>query len=923
MSASRAPATAATNLPAPLTRFVGRENELAEAAALLAEARLLTLTGPGGAGKTRLALRLASTVAEDFPDGVWFVDFSPLSGGEFVWDQVATTLGVTATGSGTALAEAVGRYLAPRRALVALDNCEHLVESAAEVTAELLAAAPELKMIATSREPLGVGGEVTWSVPPLSDGDGFELFSDRARQARPQFSLGERDADAVRSICRRLDGLPLAIELAAARTRAFSPADIAAGLQDRLELLPAGPRTAPARQATLQASFDWSYDLLSDGERALLRQCSVFAGGFDLEAAMDVCPAAGLGVLAALVDRSLLLVQDDPGQGGPRYRMLEPIRQFAAKRLAEAEEVEMIRIRHREHYLKLAEAAEPLLLGPEEDRWRARLTHEMDNMRAALAWSRDQGDAESLARMVTALVWFWAWPGRIRELQMWLEAAADRVEDLSPRLRARVRNLQCLIPIVMPGSGTLGQVPAMAGEALALARASGDKREEGFALLIHGFVAGLVGGAEGMRPYLEEARPLARLARSAGLGQIEAMALSVFALLRFFQSDPEETRRLSEEAVTIARESADQHTQLFCTAFGGLTALIQGRLADAVQLFEAAVAGGRGTNDSNFIGSLLGLAWVAMFRGNFQAAQEYMAEALDAAHKAGKDSVSITSTDPHARLIRGWMQLAAGDAAQSTQTLAVVVATVRSSMVARFAAVPLVVLAQAQLALGEVDEAAALLDEATSLARSGAMTWVLGRAARVRAELRDRQGDLQEAESLADQALGLAREAGDQLGLVDAFELLARLAAEQDSAAEAVRLWAAAESLRAKLGYVRFPVEQGPYEAAAASAKEALGPDVFAVAWAEGANLSPEQAIAYAVRGRGERRRPTTGWASLTQTELEVARLIGRHLSNPEIAVQLFVSRATVKTHLVHIFAKLGIASRSELAAEAIKRGIA
>jgi predicted ATPase/DNA-binding CsgD family transcriptional regulator len=907
-------------LPTPLTRFIGREAELAEAAALLAEARLLTLTGPGGAGKTRLALRLASAVAKDFPDGVWFVDFGPLSGDEFVWDQVATALGVTTTQSGTAaLADVVGRYLEPRRALLVLDNCEHLVESAAQVAAQLLVRAAEVKMIATSREPLGVGGEVTWSVPPLSDEDGFELFSDRARQARPHFSINQADASAMRSICRHLDGLPLAIELAAARTRAFAPADIAAGLQNRLELLPAGPRTAPARQATLQASFDWSYELLSDTERSLLGECSVFAAGFNLEAAMAVCPAARLEVLAALVDRSLLLVQDDPEQGGPRYRMLEPIRQFASKRLVEAEEVGIIRTRHRDHYLALAETAEPLLRGPEEDRWRSRLTREMDNMRAALAWSRDQGDAESLALMVTALMWFWAWPGRIRELLMWLEAAADRADDLSPRLRARVRNWQCLLPLIVPGSGKPGQIPALAAEALALARASGDQNEEALALLVHGFLAGLVGGAEAMRPYLEEARPLARSARSAGLGQIEALALSVFAMLRLFQSDPDEARRLSEEAIVIAKEAADHHTRLFCMSFGGMVALTQGRLAYAARLFDAAVAGGRETNDSNFIGSLVYLGWTEMFRGDFQAAREYLAEAVDAAQKAGTDSRSITLVEPIAGWISGWMALASGDAAKGSQLLAVTVAIARSSIVPRYSCLPLVVMAHAQLALGEPAEAEAFLDEATSLARGGAMTWVLGRIARVRSEVRARQGDLQQAESMAHEALNLGREAGDQLGLVDALELVATLAAEQDSNKESIRLWAAAESLRSSIGYVRFPVEQGPRDTAVARAKQALGPKEFAEAWAEGAKLSSDEAIAYATRGRGERKRPSTGWASLTPSELEVVRLVGGHLSNPQIAARLFVSRATVKTHLVHIFAKLGVDSRSELAAEALR----
>jgi len=243
-------------------------------------------------------------------------------------------------------------------------------------------------------------------------------------------------------------------------------------------------------------------------------------------------------------------------------------------------------------------------------------------------------------------------------------------------------------------------------------------------------------------------------------------------------------------------------------------------------------------------------------------------------------------------------------------------------MIARFAAVPLVVLAQAQLALGELGEAAAMLDEATSLAGAGAATWILGRAARIRAELRAREGDPQEAESLAHQALNLGRGAGDQLGIVDALELLARLAAEQDSNKEAIRLWAAAESRRSELGYARFPVDRGPHEAAVAAANDTLGADEFAATWAEGAKLSMEEAIAYAVRGRGERKRPSTGWASLTPSELDVVRLVGEHLTNPEIAGRLFVSRATVKTHLVHIFTKLGIDSRSELAAEAVRRGI-
>jgi len=903
------------SLPIPLTRFIGREAELREAAALLGANRLLTLTGPGGAGKTRLALQLAANLIEQFPDGVWFVDLSPLTGADFVWDEVKSTLGVATTAPG---GEAAGGYLAHRHGLVVLDNCEHVVASAAEVAAELLAVAPELKVIATSREPLGVGGEVTWAVPPLTEADGTDLFSDRARQARPHFSLRKTDAEAVRSICRRLDGMPLAIELAAARARAFSPADIAAALQGRLELLPAGPRTAPARHTTLQASFDWSHDLLTEPERALLRQCSVFAGGFDLEAALAVCPAADLDVLGALVDRSLLLVEEVPATGQARYRMLEPIRQFAAGRLAQAGEVEAIRSRHRDHYLQLAETAEPLLAGSEEDLWRTRLTREMDNLRAALGWSRDHGDAESLARMVNSLMWFWAWPGRIREFLVWLDAAVARSGELSLGMRARLLNQQCLIPLVVPGSAPISDVPARAQEALALAREAGDRREEAFALLLQGFLAGLLGGADAMRPFLEEGLPLARSVRSSGFGVLEATSRSVFALLRLLRSAPEETWQMSEEAIDVARQYGDRHTRLFCMSFGGFIALTQGRLDDVDRLHQAVVTGGRAAVDSNYLHSLLGLAWSAMFRGDFVGAREHIAESLAAVKNAGADSRSITSLEPHARMLLGWLDLADGNAAGAIEKLAVVVSVTRPSIVSWFAAVPLLVLAEAQLALGELDEAAAFLDDASSLAQAGALTWVQGRAARLRAEFGARRGDLQKAELAVHEALTLGREAGDRLGIVDALELLARLAAQQNSHQEAVRLWAAADSMRDRLDY-RLVIDRAAKKAAIADVRDKVTD--FSVVWAEGAKLSTDEAIAYATRGRGERKRPSTGWASLTPSELEVARLVGHHLSNPEIAARLFVSRATVKTHLVHVFAKLGVDSRSALAAEALKHG--
>jgi predicted ATPase/DNA-binding CsgD family transcriptional regulator len=904
-------------LPAPLTRFVGREAELSEAAALLGEARLLTLTGPGGGGKTRLAVRLASSLAEQFPDGVWFVDFSPLSDREFVWDRVASTLGLGEPRTGTTWAQSVGSSLAQRTALLVLDNCEHLVESAAEVTAELLAAAPALKIVATSREPLGVAGEVTWVVPPLSDTDAVDLFVDRARQVRPQFRIHDEDADAVRSICRRLDGLPLAIELAAARVRALDLPYIAAGLRDRLALLPSGPRSAPQRQSTLAASFDWSYDMLPQAERALLRQLSVFAGGFDVDAALAVCPAASLELLAALTDRSLIMLEQRSDRAGLRYRMLASVREFAAEHLDEAREVDLIRTRHRDHYLEMAESGFSLL-GAEKTRWLDRLRGEQDNLRAALAWSRDRDETDAVVRMLWPLTQAWGGRARWIEAQMWLDVAVDRAGEVLPRTRAWIRLMQCFVPM-FASRGSLREVPALANEALALARAGEDELAETVALSILGCMAGLAGGAEAMRPYLNETLPQFRSAAYVPLGP--AM-LGVFVMLRWFQSDPEEPRRLVEDAIVMVRASGDRHFLISGVVIAGVTALIQGRLADAAQLFDTAVADSRQDTDTQLWMALLGRASVATLRGDFAAARAAVSESQAATQGTDAAEMSVRMVVPTARLILGCMELAGGEADRVRDAIAPLADAIRATPMRRYAALPLLVLAQAQLGLGGFAEAAAMLDEATSLAREGAMTWVLGRAARIRAELHLRHGDDQQAESLAHEALNLAREAGDQLGLVDALELLARLAVEQASNKEAIRLWAAAESVRSDLGYARFPVDRGPHQAAVATAKEALGADEFNAAWNEGAKLSLGEAIAYAARGRGERKRPTTGWASLTPSELEVVRLIGQHLSNPEIASQLFVSRATVKTHLVHIFGKLGIDSRSELAVEAVRRGM-
>ena len=912
----------AADLPAPLTRFIGREAELGLAAGLLAAARLLTLTGPGGCGKTRLALGLAAAEAERFPDGLWFVDLAALTEGDYVLGEVAMTIGVEEPERRVTLQEAVGRYLSRRQALIVLDNCEHVVAAAAAVAARLLDAAPELTILATSREPLGVGGEVTWAVPALGDADGLALFTDRARLARPEFTLRKADLGAVQTICRRLDGLPLAIELAAARTRSLAPARIASHLDDHFSVLATGPRTAPRRQATLRASFEWSYELLSNRERALLRQLAVFAGSFDVDAALAVCPAATIDVMATLVDRSLLMVDDNEGLGAPRYRMLETIRQFATDRSADdGAEAATVRARHCDHFLALAETAEPKLafytktelesISADQPLWLARLAVEQDNLRGALAWARDQREVALLARLATALTNFWLERSQWTECRTWLEAVAADADDLTPLLRARLLNRRSTLET---WAGSLEVVPGLANEALAQAREAGDRREEAHALAVLGVISGMVMGADAARPYIEEA---IALGRSVGLAI--ALAQVYFGLFRWLQADPEETRLMLEEAIAEARAVGDRRALRMANFVAGLTDVGQGRLADANRrLNEALKAGREAEHAFVVIGALVGLAWLRLLEGDLAGASTAASEGAAVA----KETEESRSFQALAIWILGWAQLAAGDAVDAMGTLEAAIEVMSSSEVPRFECLLLVTLAEAQLLLGRHDEAQASLDKATSIAHSAAYIWILGRAGLIRAKLCASQGELQEAESFVHDALVLQREAGDQAGLVDALEMLAGLAVMQDSAREAVRLWAAAESRRTDVGYVRFPADRATYDAAIARAREVLGPDDFGLAWAEGGQLSADAAIAYAARGRGERGRPALGWASLTPSELEVVRLVRQHLTNPQIAARLFVSRATIKTHLIHVFAKLGVTSRSQLAAEAIKRRI-
>src|SRR6516225_4682840 len=499
------------NLPPQLTSFVGRQEEMNSLREVLAGNRLVTLTGAGGVGKTRLAAQVAAELAGEFVDGVCYVDLAPITDPGVVAVAVARALGLPDQLGRSTMDTLVG-FVRDRQVLVVLDSCEHLLDACAALVIALLRAAPRLTALATSREPIGVEGEATWRVPSLSLADeAIELFADRARLAQAGFTVTGDNSAAVAEICGRLDGMPLAIELAAARVRALSLAEILGGLRDRFRLLTGGARTAVRRQQTLRASVDWSHALLSEPERVVFRRLAVFLGGFGLDGAQAVAGGADmprfevLDALALLVDKSLV-VTDSTG-GATRYRLLETVRQYAAEKLGESGEAEAVRSRHRDHYTALA----AVLDTPADEDYERHLEQtetEIDNLRAAYAWSRDNSDVEPALALASSLQPLWLGRGRIREGLAWFDAALADLDaqhaEVAAAVRARALADNALLATWARATDNVDQ----AQQALALAREVDDPALLARALTACGLTAAFNAKLAG--PYFAEAIGLAR-----------------------------------------------------------------------------------------------------------------------------------------------------------------------------------------------------------------------------------------------------------------------------------------------------------------------------------------------------------------------------------------------------------------------------
>jgi predicted ATPase/DNA-binding SARP family transcriptional activator len=561
-----------SRIPRPVSSLVGREKEIEEVAVSLATARLVTLTGTGGVGKTRLATAVATASAENYADGIWFIDLAPLSDAALIPRAVASVLGMREEPA-PSLIEALCTHLQSKSLLLVLDNCEHLLSACGHLVEALLQAAPNLRLLTTSRENLGITGEVSYRVPCLSLPDAthvptieslgqyeaIRLFVERARSRQAAFTLSERNSGQVLHICRSLDGIPLAIELAAAWVRALSVAEIDARLKDRFSLLTGGNRTGMPRQQTLLATLDWSCSLLTEKEKSVLLRLSVFAGGWGLEAAETVCGSDPveqgkvLDLLVRLVDKSLVVYEQPDGVG--RYRLLETMRQYTRIRLQESEGAEPARKRHLDFFLQLAEEIEPQFIGPEQIHLLARLEAEHDNLRTALDYCKEAENGEIGLRLATALWRFWHTHGHAPEGRRRLEEAlASRGAAAPTELRAKALNGLAGIVLFL---GDYAAAQTLLAESLAIRRKLGNGLGVTIALNNLGTIAQQLGDFKAARSLHEEALAIYRDREDA---KMVAATLVNAGYAAFSQNDYQAARAYNEECLVLSRQLGDRQS---------------------------------------------------------------------------------------------------------------------------------------------------------------------------------------------------------------------------------------------------------------------------------------------------------------------------------------------------------------------------
>ena len=913
-------------LPAEVSSLVGRGPQIAAIMEGLRTARVVTLTGPGGCGKTRLALRAATLAAGRFGDGARLVELASLTDSALVAAAIAEALGVPERDAASPMAGVV-QALADCELLIVLDNCEHVLGSAGRAVVMLAGRCRRVRILATSRERLDVPGEFVFPVPPLGlpeDGsvravaasEAGSLLVARARAASPAFTLTAGNSAAIAEVCCRLDGMPLAIELAAARCPALGPAQLAARLEGHPGLL-AGGAARPGRHRSLEALVSWSYELLSDAERRLLARLSVLRGGFDLDMAERVAggeplaPEAVAGLLASLAGKSLVQIQAGLTV---RYALLETVRQFAAGQLAASGEDTAVHARLLGWALEVARSAEAAPPGAERQDWSSRLSAGQASIRAALSWALGGAEPEAGRELAARLARWWIATGRYSEAGQFLTTAAGVPAAAAPGILARV-----LLGAAWSAYhlGDHRRAAPLAADGVTGARQAGEPQLEAWGRNLLAGLAWNAGDADRVVAEIEASRGLSGPADPA----LAARAQVLLANAAFLSGDLAGQDRHGRRAIELARTAAGQEgLALALTAWSmsaisgaGIQPATVAALDEAATLIKA--------HPDRFTETIVRAlrAWVFATLGRLDAAETEVGLCW-AAGRSG----AIRLVESRGPLAEARLAAARGDAAAAVGALRRSADGGRRAGIVMFVSADLAALACMAAIAGDESTAAAAVAEARAALggrRQAVTAAALGYAEGVMAWHR---GELADAERMVREATLQWHRGGDRMDACDGIELLGVLAVARERFPDAARLLAAAGAARQPLQYLApgFTANRDAAAHAASQARNVLGDDRFTQAQKEGQGLTLDNAVAYATRKGGGRKRPATGWASLTPAELGVVRLVGEGLRNDAIARQLFIAPSTVKVHLAHIFAKLGITTRAELAAQATSRNL-
>jgi predicted ATPase/DNA-binding CsgD family transcriptional regulator len=910
-----------------VSSLVGRGPEIAAVRERLRGGRVVTLTGPGGCGKTRLALRVATLAADGFGDGARLVELGSVTDPALVPASVAQALGVPERDAGDPMAGVV-RALGGRELLIVLDNCEHVLGPAARVVIMLAGQCPRVRILATSRERLDVPGEFVFPVPPLGLPEGGSvravtgseagtLFVTRARAASPAFALTAGNSVAVAEVCSRLDGMPLAIELAAARCPALGPAELAARLEGHPGLL-SGGEARPGRHRSLEALVSWSYELLGVAERRLLDRLSVLRGGFDLEMAERVAggeplaPEAVAGLLAGLAGKSLVQVQAGPVV---RYALLETVRQFAAGRLAASGEETAVHACLLEWALEVARSAEAALLGAEGPDWSSRMSADQASIRAALSWALGGAEPDAGRELAARLARWWIATGRYSEAGQFLTTTAGIAAEADPGIGARIMLGAAWSAYHL---GDISRAAPLAANGVALSRQAGELLLEVWGRNLLAALAWCAGDADRIVAEIEASRALSGPADPA----LAARAQVLLAHAAFLAGDLAEEDRQGLLAVELARTAAGREGLVLALTSWSISAIAGAGIQPATVAGLEEAADVLAAHPDRFAETVMRRLRAELFAtlGQFDAAETEVGLCWAAGRSGAFRVVEYVAPQAEARLAA-----ANGDTAAAVDALRRAADGGRRVAMVMFVPGALAHLACMAATAGDESTAASAVAEAR--AELGGRRQAITAAALHYAEgvLAWHRGELADAERLAREATMQWHHGCNRMGACDGIELLGVLAAARERFPDAARLLAAADAARRPLQYLApgFTANRAAAASAAAQARHVIGEDRFTQAWDEGQHLTLDDAVAYATRKGGGRKRPATGWASLTPAEREVVRLVGEGLRNEAIARRLFIAPGTVKVHLSHIFAKLGITTRTELAAQAASHDVA